>query len=75
MSLLPIRRPSLRGATDSKGRSAVGIRGDPEEGSVIKDSLGTGFKIRSQGFVKPSTQRNDYQTTVDGFGHFLKSNS
>lgn len=53
VSPLSIRRPSLsfRGG-DSKGRSVVGIRGEPKEGPDIKDSLGTGFKIRSQGFVE-----------------------
>jgi len=64
VSPLSIRRLglSLRGAVDPKGRSAIRIRGDPEEGPDIKDSLGTGLKIRSQGIVELAIQRNGCQT-------------
>lgn len=62
VSPLSIRRPALRGAADSEGRSVFGIRGDPKEGSDIKDSLGTSLKIRSQGFVEQATRRDGCQT-------------
>jgi len=64
VSPLSIRRPALRGAADLEGRFVVGIRGDPEEGSDIKDSLGTGLKIRSQGFVEQATWRDGCQALV-----------
>lgn len=48
----------FRGADDSKGRSRSTLGERPEEGSDIKDSLGTGLKIRSQGFVEPATLHN-----------------
>lgn len=45
---------------------------EKEEGSDIKDSLGTSLKIRSQGFVEHATRRDGWQTLA---GHFLKAGS
>ena len=66
VSLFAIRRLALRGVANSEGRSAVGV-GETQyikEGSDIKDSLGTGLKIRSQGFVKLAIRRNSCQTVA-----------
>lgn len=74
LTCLRSRSVSLRGS-DSKGRSAVGIRGEPEEGSDIKDSLGTGLKIRSQGFVETGRLDATAARHTGRFGHVLKAGS